>query len=124
MSQDRKISLTSTDGGAAGATSGYDSDGRASTPSLELSDDGEPRRPPQNPSQMALPTMLMAGTILGSIFRADLSKNKVDVETNNLRKRCPELNPDVPRVEEKQKSHTMGLFKPPCLRWDKRKINW
>jgi hypothetical protein len=31
--------------------------------------------------------MLMAGTILGSIFRADLSKNKVDVETNNLRKK-------------------------------------
>jgi hypothetical protein len=44
-------------------------------------------RPPINPSQQALPTMLMAGTILGSIFRADLSKNKVDVETNNLRKK-------------------------------------
>ena len=64
---------------------GYDSDGRASTPSLDMSEDGIPR-PPPNPSQQALPTMLMAGTILGSIFRADLSKNKVDVETNNLRK--------------------------------------
>ena len=29
--------------------------------------------------------MLMAGTILGGVFRADLSKNRVDVETNNLR---------------------------------------
>ena len=28
--------------------------------------------------------MLMAGTILGAVFRADLSKNRVDVETNNL----------------------------------------
>ena len=27
----------------------------------------------------------MAGTILGGVFRADLSKNRVDVETNNLR---------------------------------------
>ena len=79
----------STEAGAADGGNGYDSDGRASTPSLELSDDGGPRRQPQNPSQMALPTMLMAGTILGSIFRADLSKNRVDVETNNLRK---ELN--------------------------------
>ena len=26
----------------------------------------------------------MAGTILGAVFRADLSKNRVDVETNNL----------------------------------------
>ena len=56
---------------------------------------------------MALPTLMMAGTIIGTIFRynfflgnvlpfsctnldlfnilrADLSKNKVDVETNNL----------------------------------------
>ena len=30
--------------------------------------------------------MLMTGTILGGVFRADLSKNRVDVETNNLRK--------------------------------------
>lgn len=30
--------------------------------------------------------MLMGGTILGGVFRADLSKNRVDVETNNLRK--------------------------------------
>ena len=40
--------------------------------------------PPPDPTNMALPTLLMAGTIIGSIFRADLSKNKVDVETNNL----------------------------------------
>ena len=39
-----------------------------------------------DPTQIALPTLLMAGTIFGSIFRADLSKNKVDVETNNLRR--------------------------------------
>ena len=42
--------------------------------------------PPPDPTNMALPTLMMAGTIIGSIFRADLSKNKVDVETNNLRK--------------------------------------
>ena len=39
-----------------------------------------------DPTQIALPTLLMAGTIFGAIFRADLSRNKVDVETNNLRK--------------------------------------
>ena len=39
-----------------------------------------------DPTQIALPTLLMAGTIFGAIFRADLSKNKVDVETNNLRR--------------------------------------
>ena len=37
-------------------------------------------------AQLALPTMMMAGTIWGEVVRADLSKNKVDVETNNLRK--------------------------------------
>ena len=30
--------------------------------------------------------------------------------------RCPELTPDVPKVEEKHKSHTKGLFTPSCLR--------
>ena len=39
-----------------------------------------------DPTQVALPTLMMAGTIWGEVLRADLSKNKVDVETNNLRK--------------------------------------
>ena len=39
-----------------------------------------------DPTQVALPTMMMAGTVWGEVLRADLSKNKVDVETNNLRK--------------------------------------
>ena len=29
---------------------------------------------------MALPTFLMAGTIVGSVFRVDMTKVKVDVE--------------------------------------------
>ena len=33
--------------------------------------------------------------------------------------RCLELTLDVPRVEEKHKSLTKGLFTPPCLRWEK-----
>ncbi|TRY75281.1 hypothetical protein TCAL_00687, partial [Tigriopus californicus] len=37
-----------------------------------------------DPAQMALPTFLMAGTMFGSIVRVDLTKVKVDVETNNL----------------------------------------
>ncbi len=36
--------------GDVGTATGYDSDGRASTPSLDLSEDGEPRQP-LNPSQ-------------------------------------------------------------------------
>ena len=39
-----------------------------------------------DPTQVALPTMMMAGTVWGEILRADLSKNKVDVDTNNLRR--------------------------------------
>ena len=39
-----------------------------------------------DPTQLALPTLMMAGTVWGEIFRADLSKNRVDVDTNNLRK--------------------------------------
>ena len=39
-----------------------------------------------DPTQVALPTMMMAGTVWGEVLRADLSKNKVDVETNNLRR--------------------------------------
>ena len=31
-------------------------------------------------------TFLMAGTIFGAVFRVNLSKVKVDVETNNLSK--------------------------------------
>ena len=50
-----------------------------------VSSENEDEDAPPDPTQMALPTMLMAGTIWGAIFRADLSKNKVDVETNNLR---------------------------------------
>ena len=46
--------------------------------------DDDDDMPPADPSNLALPTMLMAGTILGAVFRADLSKNRVDVETNNL----------------------------------------
>ena len=42
---------------------------------------------------LALPTMLMAGTIIGTIFKADLSKNRVDVETNNLLCTIEWLNP-------------------------------
>ena len=40
----------------------------------------------EDPAQFALPTFLMAGTIFGSIFRVDLTKVKVDVETNDLSK--------------------------------------
>ena len=50
---------------------------------MSSGDDEEEDEP--DPTQIALPTLLMAGTIFGAIFRADLSKNKVDVETNNLR---------------------------------------
>ncbi len=35
-------------------------------------------------AQSALPTFLLAGTIFGAIFRVDLTKVKVDVETNEL----------------------------------------
>ena len=47
--------------------------------------EGDDDLPPPDPLNMALPTMLMAGTIIGTIFKADLGKNRVDVETNNLR---------------------------------------
>jgi len=63
------------------------SEGRGSRGSIDgTKNEEDDDIPPPDPSNMALPTMLMAGTILGSVFRADLSRNKVDVETNNLRK--------------------------------------
>ena len=37
-----------------------------------------------DPDQFALPTFLTAGTIFGSVFRVDLTKVRVDVETNDL----------------------------------------
>ena len=63
------------------------SSGRGSRSSIDMSKqkDDDDDMPPADPSNLALPTMLMAGTILGAVFRADLSKNRVDVETNNLR---------------------------------------
>ena len=73
----RAGSLGSEDSGSGrGSRSSIDRTGSAEEDDL----------PPPDPTNMALPTMLMAGTVIGSIFRADLSKNKVDVETNNLRK--------------------------------------
>ncbi len=59
------------------------SSGRGSVDKGSVSEGGKEEEQP-DPSNLALPTLLMAGTILGSVFRADLSKNKVDVETNNL----------------------------------------
>ena len=37
-----------------------------------------------DPAQFAWPTYLTAGTIFGSVFRVDLTKVRVDVETNDL----------------------------------------
>ena len=37
-----------------------------------------------DPAQFALPTFLTAGTIFGSVIRVDLTKVRVDVETNDL----------------------------------------
>lgn len=37
-----------------------------------------------DPAQFALPTFLTAGTIFGSVFRVDLTKVRVEVETNDL----------------------------------------
>ena len=47
-------------------------------------EDEEESSEEDDPDQMALPTFLMAGTIFGAVFRVNLSKVKVDVETNNL----------------------------------------
>ena len=62
---------------------GEQKEGSVSDVALSLAGDEEEE---PDPTQIALPTLLMAGTIFGAIFRADLSKNKVDVETNNLRR--------------------------------------
>ena len=67
-----------SDGGDSGSEGGR---GSVSSVDMLRTDDDLPLPDPTN---MALPTMLMAGTIIGTIFRADLSKVKVDVETNNL----------------------------------------
>ena len=40
-----------------------------------------------DPAQFALPTFLTAGTIFGSVIRVDLTKVRVDVETNDLSKK-------------------------------------
>ena len=56
--------------------------GHGSVSTADDDDDDEMR---VDPTQIALPTLMMAGTVWGDIIRADLSKNKVDVETNNLR---------------------------------------
>ena len=77
-SKDQRGSITSM---TQGQREGSLSEGRSLMSSGDDDEDEEP-----DPTQIALPTLLMAGTIFGSIFRADLSKNKVDVETNNLRK--------------------------------------
>ena len=53
--------------------------------SVDTADDDDDDEMRVDPTQIALPTLLMAGTVWGDILRADLSKNKVDVETNNLR---------------------------------------
>ena len=58
--------------------------GHGSVSSAAQDDDDDEMR--VDPTQVALPTLMMAGTVWGDILRADLSKNKVDVETNNLRK--------------------------------------
>ena len=51
----------------------------------ELDDEDEEKvNKVEDPAQMALPTFLMAGTIVGSVFRVDMTKVKVDVETNDL----------------------------------------
>ncbi len=68
--------------------SGSEGGGRDSVSSVDMGRGTDDDIPPPDPTNMALPTLLMAGTIIGSIFRADLSKVKVDVETNNLRKNC------------------------------------
>ena len=81
---DDDSSIASKDRGSVSSVQGQRegslSEGRSLVSSGDDDDDDEP-----DPTQIALPTLLMAGTIFGSIFRADLSKNKVDVETNNLR---------------------------------------
>ena len=81
---DDNSSISSKDRGSVssvtqGKREGSLSEGRSLMSSGDDDEDDEP-----DPTQIALPTLLMAGTIFGSIFRADLSKNKVDVETNNL----------------------------------------
>ena len=77
-SKDQRGSISSVN---QGQRDGSISEGRSLMSSAEEEEEEEP-----DPTQIALPTLLMAGTIFGSIFRADLSKNKVDVETNNLRR--------------------------------------
>ena len=81
---DDDSSISSKDRGSVssvtqGKREGSLSEGRSLMSSGDDDEDDEP-----DPTQIALPTLLMAGTIFGNIFRADLSKNKVDVETNNL----------------------------------------
>ena len=75
--------------GAAGAAAMHhneteDDQNTGSISSLSMDDDDDDDGIKIDPNQIALPTMMMAGTIWGEVFRADLSKNKVDVETNNL----------------------------------------
>jgi hypothetical protein len=50
----------------------------------EDDDDDDDDKEVEDPAQMALPTFLLAGTIFGSVFRVDLAKVRVDVETNDL----------------------------------------
>ncbi len=42
-------------------------------------------------AQAALPTLLLAGTIFGAVFQVDLTKVRVDVDTNELSKSCTHL---------------------------------
>ena len=80
---------------ATRSASESDGSGRESRSSIDGTKamEGDDDLPPPDPLNMALPTMLMAGTIIGTIFKADLSKNRVDVETNNLLCTIEWLNP-------------------------------
>ena len=85
--------------GAAGAAAMHhneteDDQNTGSISSLSMDDDDDDGIK-IDPNQIALPTMMMAGTIWGEVFRADLSKNKVDVETNNLCKNIFCLFPEI-----------------------------
>ena len=89
--------------GAAGAAAMHhneteDDQNTGSISSLSMDDDDDDDGIKIDPNQIALPTMMMAGTIWGEVFRADLSKNKVDVETNNLCKIIFGLFPEIFRL--------------------------
>ena len=95
------VSKSGGDKSQTRSASESDGSGRESRSSMDGTKgggmEGDDDLPPPDPLNMALPTMLMAGTIIGTIFKADLGKNRVDVETNNLR----ECIRDGPKLQKK-----------------------